>query len=60
VIERQFRGRKHFVEVAADGFRYEGRQNLSTRAGKRSRNTTPRVPRIGSTDHSLHAVGIAN
>jgi len=25
VIERQFRGRKHFVEVAADGFRYEGR-----------------------------------
>ncbi len=29
VIERSFRGRKHFVEVLPDGFRYEGRHHRS-------------------------------
>jgi len=29
LIERQFQGRKHWVEVVADGFRYEGRHHRS-------------------------------
>jgi hypothetical protein len=32
LIERQFQGRKHWVEVEADGFRYEGRRHRSLSA----------------------------